>query len=119
MGEHADAVLSESCHALIKILSPVTPHLCEHLWASFGDDMPLYESAWLSVDEAALVKDEITYVVQVNGKLRAKLEIAASAEKDEIERMAHADENVQRFLDGLTVVKVIVVPNKLVNIVAN
>jgi len=119
MGEHADAVLSESCHALIKILSPVTPHLCEHLWASFGDDMPLYESAWLSVDEAALVKDEITYVVQVNGKLRAKLEIAASAEKDEIERMAYADENVQRFLDGLTVVKVIVVPNKLVNIVAN
>ncbi len=119
MGEHGDAVLAESCHALLKILTPVTPHLCEHLWAQYGTGQALVDSGWLAVDESALVKDEITYVVQVNGKLRAKLQVAASASKEEIEASAQADENVQRFLDGLTIRKVIVVPNKLVNIVAN
>jgi len=119
MGEHADVVLSEACHTLIKILAPVTPHLCEHVWAQFEGDVTMDDSQWLTVDEAALVKDEVTYVVQVNGKLRAKLNVSASASKDDVEAMAIADENVQRFLDGVTVRKVIVVPNKLVNIVAN
>lgn len=119
MGEHADVVLSEACYTLIKMLAPVTPHLCEKLWSEFGDEKGLDESAWLSVDEAALVKDQITYVVQVNGKLRAKLEVAASATKDEIQAMATSDENVLRFIEGKTIRKVIVVPNKLVNIVAN
>lgn len=119
MGEHGAAVLAEACHALLKILTPVTPHLAEHLWSEYGTDDSLVDSGWISVDERALVKDEITYVVQVNGKLRAKLEVAASASKDEIEALAQADENVQRFLDGLTIRKIIVVPNKLVNIVAN
>lgn len=119
MGEHGDAVLSELCYTLIKILAPVTPHLCEHLWGEFSMAETLEGSGFLSVDESALVKDEINYVVQVNGKLRGKMIAAASASKDEIEALALADENVQRFLDGLTVRKVIVVPNKLVNIVAN
>lgn len=119
MGEHGAVVLAEACHALLKILTPVTPHLAEHLWSEYGTDGSLVDSGWISVDERALVKDEITYVVQVNGKLRAKLEVAASASKDEIEALAQADENVQRFLDGLTIRKIIVVPNKLVNIVAN
>ena len=77
------------------------------------------ESQWLAVDESALVKDQITYVVQVNGKLRAKLDVSASATKDEIEELAKTEENVVRFLEGVTIRKVIVVPNKLVNIVAN
>ncbi len=119
MADHANAVLAEACYTLIKILTPVTPHLCEHLWSVYGDAKSLYDSGWLAVDESALVKDEITYVVQVNGKLRAKLEVAALASKDDVEVMALADENVQRFLEGVTVRKVIVVPNKLVNIVAN
>jgi leucyl-tRNA synthetase len=119
MGEHGDAVLSEVCYTLVKILAPVTPHLSEHLWSVYGTDESLDESGWLVLDETALVKDEITYVVQVNGKLRAKLDVAASASKDEIEALALADENVQRFLADITVRKVIVVPNKLVNIVAN
>ena len=120
MGEQADAVLSEACYALIKMLAPVTPHLSERLWNDFsGAEVSIYDSAWLVVDESALVKDEITYVVQVNGKLRAKLEVSASSDKSQIEELAKADENVQRFLEGKTVRKVIVVPNKLVNIVAN
>jgi len=119
MGDHSDMVLSELCHTLLKILAPITPHLCEHLWSRFGPDLGLEESGWLLLDESALVKDEITYVVQVNGKLRAKLDVIASVGKDEIEALAMADGNVQRFLEGLNVRKVIVVPNKLVNIVAN
>ncbi len=119
MGEHADVTLSEICTILVKILAPITPHLCEHLWATYGTEQSLESSGWISVDESALVKDEITYVVQVNGKLRAKLNVAASMNKAEVEALAVADENVQRFLDGVTVRKVIVVPNKLVNIVAN
>ena len=119
MGDHADVVLSELCHTLVKILAPVTPHLSDYLWAAYGTSELLDDSGWLTVDESALVKDEITYVVQVNGKLRAKLDVAASASKDEIEALALADENVQRFLADVTVRKVIVVPNKLVNIVAN
>ena len=119
MGEHANQVLAEACMILLKILAPITPHISEYLWGEFDDSVPIYQSDWLQVDESALVKDEITYVVQVNGKLRAKLEISASATKDEIEALGLADDNVQRFLDGVTVRKVIVVPNKLINIVAN
>ena len=124
MGDYANQVLSEACYTLIKMLAPVTPHLCESLWDDFAqgkssEAQTIDESPWLVVDESALVKDQITYVVQVNGKLRAKLEVPASASKDEIEELAKTEENVVRFLDGVTIRKVIVVPNKLVNIVAN
>ncbi len=119
MGDHGEVVLAEACHALLKILTPVTPHLAEYIWGEYGTDGDLVDSGWISVDESALIKDEITYVVQVNGKLRAKLDVSASASKDEIQALAQADENAQRFLDGLTIRKIIVVPNKLVNIVAN
>jgi len=119
MGEHSNATLSELCYTLVKMLAPVTPHLCEYLWAEFNTEQALEGSGFLLVDESALVKDEITYVVQVNGKLRGKIVVSASANKDQIEAKALADENAQRFLVDLTVRKVIVVPNKLVNIVAN
>lgn len=119
MGEHSGRVLSELCYTLVKILAPITPHLCESLWNDFAASKGLNESGWLQVDESALVKDQITYVVQVNGKLRAKLDVSAQASKQEIEKLALDDENVMRFIEGLTVRKVIVVPNKLVNIVAN
>ena len=119
MGGHEEIVLSEVCHTLVKILAPITPHLSECLWLNYGSKCTLEESGWVEVDESALVKDEITYVVQVNGKLRAKLAVAASLSKDEIQALAMADENVLRFLEGVSVRKVIVVPNKLVNIVAN
>ena len=119
MGDYSDLALSELCYTLVKTLAPVTPHLSEHLWELFGPNDTQLDDAWLVLDESALVRDEVTYVVQVNGKLRAKLEVAASAEKQEIEEMAKNDENVKRFLEGLSIRKIIVVPNKLVNIVAN
>ena len=119
MGEHGDAALSEACTALLRMLAPITPHLCESIWSQFNDELSLTDAGWLEVDEAALVQDEITYVVQVNGKLRAKLQVAASATNEEIESLALADENAQRFLVDVTVRKVIVIPGKLVNIVAN
>ncbi len=118
MEQDADTILSELSYTLIKMLAPVTPHICEHLWNEFSSDS-LTDSGWLAVDAAALVKDVVTYVVQVNGKLRAKIEVSADIEKQELEQLAQQDENVQRFLEGVTVRKVIVVPQKLVNIVAN
>lgn len=119
MGDLGDLALAEACTALLRMLAPITPHLCESVWANFNDEVSLTDGGWLEVDESALVQDEITYVVQVNGKLRAKLQVAASSTKEEIESFALADDNVQRFLLDITVRKVIVVPGKLVNIVAN
>jgi len=119
MGEHRQLVLAELCYSLIKMLAPITPHLCEYLWDQFGASDTTLDDAWLTVEQSALVTDEIAYVVQVNGKLRGKIEVAASAGQEEIERLAQVDKNVQKFTDGLTVRKIIVVPEKLVNIVAN
>ena len=119
MGDAAEATLSELVYSLIKMLAPVAPHLCEHLWNQFGAEDTSLEDRWLEVDLSALVRDSIEYVVQVNGKLRGKIEVAAEADKAQIELLAQADQNVQKFIADLTVRKVIVVPNKLVNIVAN
>jgi leucyl-tRNA synthetase len=119
MGDAGNAVFSEACYTLVKILAPVTPHLAENLWSTFAPSGSTLEDQWLELDESALVKDEVSYVVQVNGKLRGKIEVSASTTKESIEEIALAEENVRRFLEGLTVRKVIVVPAKLVNIVAN
>ena len=79
----------------------------------------MIDAAWPEVDESALVKDSVELVVQVNGKVRAKLEAPADADNAALETLAMAEENVRKFIDGKTVRKVIVVPGKLVNIVAN
>lgn len=119
LGENGNHVISEACYTLLKILAPITPHIVERLWHDFAAAGADLESAWLTLDESALIKDEINYVVQVNGKLRGKISVPASLPREEIEALALVEENVQRFIDGQTVRKVIVVPNKLVNIVAN
>jgi leucyl-tRNA synthetase len=119
MQELATPVMAEAACVLLKMLAPVSPHLCEFLWEQFAEENVELNGSWLVLDESALVQDQITYVVQINGKLRAKLSVAASANNAEIEEMAKAEENVSRFLSDLTVRKVIVVPKKLVNIVAN
>lgn len=113
------SVAQEAMDAIIRMLSPMTPHISQELWVAFGNEGLVLDASWPAVDESALVADTIQLVVQVNGKVRAKLDVPASASKDELESMAMADEAVQRNIDGKTVRKVIVVPGKLVNIVAN
>lgn len=113
------AVVKEALTSAVLMLSPIAPHVTQELWELMGHRGLVIDAAWPAVDEDALVKDTLLYVVQVNGKVRAKLDVSASASKDEIEAIALANEQVQKFTDGKTVRKVIVVPNKLVNIVAN
>ncbi|MDR9440929.1 MAG: leucine--tRNA ligase, partial [Halomonas sp.] len=111
------AVAREAVEACVLLLAPITPHACHTLWQALGHDEPAIDARWPEVDEAALARDSIELVVQVNGKLRARLEVEASADKATIEAQALAAENVQRHTEGKTIRKVIVVPGKLVNIV--
>ncbi|MBF1800275.1 leucine--tRNA ligase [Alloalcanivorax profundimaris] len=113
------AALQEALEAAVLLLSPIVPHAAHSLWTALGHDQPAVDAAWPAVDESALAKDSIELVVQVNGKVRAKLEVPADADKDTLEQLAREEPNVQRFTDGKTVRKVIVIPGKLVNIVAN
>ncbi|MCK4865561.1 MAG: leucine--tRNA ligase [Gammaproteobacteria bacterium] len=115
--EQGRAVMQESLQAIVLLLSPIVPHITHEIWKVLGNNSSLLEQAWPEVDESALVKDSLQIIVQVNGKLRSRIEVAANASKDEIEVAAVADENVVKFTDGKQVVKVIVVPGKLVNIV--
>jgi len=119
LGESAGdrAVLQEGIGIVLRLLGPIAPHLCHHLWRELGYGDDIHGAGWPVADEAALKQDSIEYVVQVNGKLRARIKVAADADKCAIESAAKADENVQRFTQGKDIAKVIVVPNKLVNIV--
>ena len=117
--EQGKAVKHEAVAALIRLLSPFTPHITHELWQGIGFTTALINEAWPEVDEEALVRDELELVVQVNGKRRSSIKVAASASKDDCEAAARADSGALKHLDGLTVRKVIVVPGRLVNIVAN
>ncbi len=103
----------------VKLLSPVAPHIAEELWDKLGNNDTLAYEEWPSYDETKLVEDTVEIVLQVNGKVKNKLEIARDLSKDETEEIALADEKIKAELEGKTVRKVIVVPQKLVNIVAN
>ena len=112
------AVEREALQAALLLLCPIVPHATEHLWRELcGEDIIL--ARWPLVDTAALSRDELDIVVQVNGKVRAKLSVAVDADKETLEAAALAEENVMRFIEEKTVRKVIVVPGKLVNVVAN
>jgi leucyl-tRNA synthetase len=113
------AVIGEALRAVVLMLNPIVPHICLALWQALGGAGDVLNAPWPLVDEAALTRDSIAMVVQVNGKVRAKMDVAADADKAAVEAAALAQDNVQRFLEGVTVRKVIVVPGKLVNIVAN
>jgi leucyl-tRNA synthetase len=103
----------------LKLLNPFAPHLSEEINAALGETELLSEQAWPELDESLLVESEIQLIVQVNGKLRARIMVPADISKEDAEKQALAEENVQSFIDGKTIRKVIVVPGKLVNIVAN
>jgi len=111
--------LQELFEAVALLLNPITPHMAHALWQRLGNPQTVLETvAFPSADPAALVRDSVALAVQVNGKLRATIEVAVNAAKEQIEALALAEPNVQKFMEGLSVKKVIVVPGKIVNIVA-
>ena len=113
------AVAGEALQACMLMLAPITPHICHHLWMLWDGRGCILDQPWPEVDQSALVRDSIDLVVQVNGKIRARLEAPADADRNTLRDLAMAQTNVQKFLHGVTVRKVIVIPEKLVNIVAN
>ena len=115
--EQGRAVMREALDAVVLMLSPIVPHITHELWQLLGHDEAIVNCAWPVYDESALVKDSIELMIQVNGKLRGKVNVATNADKDVIEAEAMKDENVIKFIDGKTVRKVIVVPGRLINIV--
>ena len=114
-----DALPYEYIEGFVQLLAPIAPHMGEELWAILGNDGGISYAPWPTYDEAALVEDEVEVVFQVNGKVRAKSNVPRDLGKDELEKVALANETVQEYIEGKTVRKVIAVPNKLVNIVAN
>lgn len=110
-------VLGEAIDAVVRMLAPITPHICEQLWVELGHDSPLSFAAWPNVDESALVEDEKLIVVQVNGKVRAKLTVPADASAEHVEQQAFEDDSVKKHVEGKEIRKKIYVPGKIFNIV--
>jgi leucyl-tRNA synthetase len=110
-------LIQEALENIVLMLAPITPHICHKLWQILGHTSAVIDARWPEADEAARVSDSITLVVQVNGKLRARIEVPLDASKEAAQDAALADQNVQRFIDGKDICKVIVVPGKLVNVV--
>ncbi|HHH89451.1 MAG TPA: leucine--tRNA ligase [Aliiroseovarius sp.] len=115
--EQGRAVMQEALEACVLLLSPIVPHITHALWQALGHADAVIDQPWPVAEEAAMARDEIQIVVQVNGKLRARIEVPADASREQIEQRALGDANVQRFMEGKTLVKIIVVPGKLVNVV--
>jgi leucyl-tRNA synthetase len=115
--QQARAVVQEALEIVVLMLSPITPHISHYLWQQLGHDEAIVNVAWPEIDESAMVQDKVELMVQVNGKLRSKISVAADANKETIEALALADESVQRFIDGNEIRKIIVVPGRLINIV--
>ena len=114
---NAMAIKQESIDIILKALSPIAPHLAHHLWQALGHTTAIINQPWPSVDKSALAQDEVQIIVQVNGKLRAKIIAAANTESKALETQALTDTNITKFTAAKTITRVIVIPNKLVNIV--
>ena len=108
----------EYIKGFIKMIAPIMPHMAEELWSQFNESDTITYQPWPTYDPSKIVEDEVEMIVQVNGKVRAKLKLAKDTDKDSAEKAALADDNVQKFVAGKDIKKVIVVPNKIVNIVA-
>jgi len=117
--EQDRALLQEGLETVALLLAPITPHISHELWRHLGHSGAIIDAGWPVLDQTALVQDSLVLVIQVNGKLRGQIEMPASATREEVEAAARINENVLRFTEGLTIRKVIVVPGKLVNIVAS
>ena len=112
-----DEIFIEYVRGFIQLLNPITPHITEEIWTLLGVSSELTLTPWPTFDESKLIEDTITVIAQVNGKLRGKLEVPTNISKDDMEKLAFENENVKNFIGGKEIVKVIVVPGKLVNIV--
>ncbi len=117
--ESGRRALASALSSALAVLSPVTPHVCEELWRFLGHAEPLVTCRWPEYAEEALLLDEVEVVVQVNGKLRGRLAVPADAAEDAVREAALAQHNVLKHLEGKTVRKVVVIPGKLVNVVAS
>ena len=115
--EQDRAVMAEALSAVVRMLYPITPHICFELWKALGNESTIDHAEWVKADEAAMVEDEKLIVVQVNGKVRGKVTVAADADEETVKTVAFADENVKKFTDNTQIVKVIYVPGKLLNVV--
>ena len=115
--EQDRAVMAEALSAVVRMLYPITPHICFELWKALGNESNIDHAEWVKADEAAMVEDKKLIVVQVNGKVRAKVTVAADADEETVKTVAFADENVKKFTDNTQIVKVIYVPGKLLNVV--
>jgi len=111
------AVMQEALEAVTLMLAPIVPHIAHAMWQALGHRDAVIDQPWPVADESALVRDVVELVVQVNGKLRGRIRVAASAAKEEIEQLALTEENVRRFVADKAVKKIVVVPGRLVNIV--
>lgn len=111
------AVMQEAILALLQMLNPITPHVAQYLWTQLGQSDSIEQTPWPQADAAAMVEDEKLVVVQVNGKVRGKVTVAADASEDNVLSAAKADENVSRHLEAVSIRKVIYVPGKLLNLV--
>ena len=111
------AIKQEAIEIMVKCLSPVMPHVCHHLWFMLGGLNAVVDSSWPEVDESALVQENVQIIAQVNGKLRAKIIAPVDSTNQTVEQIALADVKIKKFTDNKELIKVIVVPNKLINIV--
>nr|WP_228472544.1 leucine--tRNA ligase [Listeria welshimeri] len=114
-----DSIPKEYVEGFVQLLSPIAPHLAEELWEILGHTETISYVTWPTYDETKLVEDEVEIVLQVNGKVKSKITVAKSLGKEELEKIAQEDDKMKENLEGKTIRKVIVVPGKLVNIVAN
>ncbi|MEQ8955715.1 MAG: class I tRNA ligase family protein, partial [Gammaproteobacteria bacterium] len=117
--ENDASVLQEALEIIVLMLAPIVPHICHVLWHHLGHDQALMTARWPAVDRTALVEENIQIVVQVNGKLRAKLDVPRDIGKAQLEKLALGDDAVRRFTGAGNIRKIIVVPGRLVNIVVN
>ena len=115
--EKRGGVTKDEYEALLKLLAPFAPHMTEELWGTLGHSESVHATPWPAYDESKLIKSEITMVVQVNGKVRAQIVVSKDQNQDEIEKLALSNADVSKWLEGVEVKKVIVIPGKVVNIV--
>ena len=115
--EQDRAVMAEALSAVVRMLYPITPHICFELWQALGNESNIDTAEWVKADEAAMVEDEKLIVVQVNGKVRGKVTVPATSSEEEIKAVAKADPNVAKFLDGKEILKEIYIPLKMLNFV--